>query len=78
MAHRITWNGTHQETLALLNALSHHCTCQIEAERMVKACAGHTMLACDQRALDGLLFMRRIAERLLAEEFHLTDAALSG
>jgi hypothetical protein len=36
---------------------------------MVTTCAAHTMLAHDQRAVDGLLFMRRIAERLLAEEF---------
>jgi hypothetical protein len=27
------------------------------------------MLARDQRAVDGLLFMRRMAARLLAEEF---------
>jgi hypothetical protein len=32
------------------------------------------MLASDQRAIDGLLFMRRLAERLLAEEFDLTPA----
>jgi hypothetical protein len=30
------------------------------------------MLVQDQRAIDGLLFMRRIAARLLAEEFELT------
>jgi hypothetical protein len=29
------------------------------------------MLARDQRAVDGLLFMRRMVERLLAEEFDL-------
>jgi hypothetical protein len=32
-------------------------------------CASHRMLADDQRALDGLLFGRRIVERLLWEEF---------
>jgi hypothetical protein len=30
------------------------------------------MLARDQRAIDGLLFMRRMAARLLAEEFAVT------
>ncbi|HEY2595251.1 MAG TPA: hypothetical protein VGK33_15265 [Chloroflexota bacterium] len=30
------------------------------------------MLATDQRAIDGLLFMRRMAARLLTEEFDLT------
>ena len=77
MARRTTWNGTNQEALALLNALRQHCTCEIEVDRMMRACAGHTMLACDQRAIDGLLFMRRMAGRLLAEEFDATDAALS-
>jgi hypothetical protein len=32
------------------------------------------MLAHDQRAIDGLLFMRRLAVRLLAEEFDVVDA----
>jgi len=32
------------------------------------------MLAHDQRAVDGLLFMRRMAVRLLAEEFELDNA----
>jgi hypothetical protein len=31
------------------------------------------MLAHDQRAVDGLLFMRRMAERLLAEEFQMSE-----
>jgi hypothetical protein len=31
------------------------------------------MLANDQRAIDGLLFMRRMAARLLTEEFDLTS-----
>jgi hypothetical protein len=30
------------------------------------------MLTSDQRAIDGLVFMRRMAARLLAEEFALT------
>jgi hypothetical protein len=33
------------------------------------------MLANDQRAVDGLLFMRRMAARLLAEEFDLAIPA---
>jgi len=32
-------------------------------------CAPHRMLTEDQRALNGLLFARRMAERLLREEF---------
>jgi hypothetical protein len=74
MAHRITWNGTPEEALALLQALQTHCACRVHAGRTVGACASHAMLAHDQRAIDGLLFMRRMAARLLAEEF---DAAVT-
>jgi hypothetical protein len=46
----------------------------MDAGRTVATCAGHHMLARDQRAVDGLLFMRRMAPRLLAEEFSLVAA----
>jgi hypothetical protein len=69
MPRRITWNGTTDVALALLQALRANCECRIHAGRTVTACASHRMLARDQRAVDGLLFMRRIAGRLLAEEF---------
>jgi hypothetical protein len=69
MARRITWNGTTDEALALLQALRTHCACRVEDGRLVSPCPSHTMLAHDQRAVDGLLFMRRMAGRLLAEEF---------
>jgi len=69
MARRITWNGTTDEALALLHALRAHCECQMDDGRTVAACASHAMLARDQRAVDGLLFMRCMAGRLLAEEF---------
>lgn len=69
MAQRITWNGTTDEALALLHALRAHCQCGVQAGRTVAPCAGHYMLAHDQRAIDGLLFMRRLAQRLLTEEF---------
>jgi hypothetical protein len=48
-----------------------HCTCELDEGRTVTICAAHVMLAHNQRAVDGLLFMRRLAERLLAEEFDL-------
>ena len=71
MARRITWNGTTEEALALLAALSQHCDCHTDHGRIVNACPSHTMLTSDQRAIDGLLFMRRMAARLLTEEFDL-------
>jgi hypothetical protein len=39
-------------------------------------CAPHRMLTEDQRALNGLLFARRMAERLQREEFSRAKAAL--
>ena len=51
------------EALALLHALREHCDCHVSQGRTVAACAGHLMLARDQRAVDGLLFMRRMADR---------------
>lgn len=71
MARRISWNGSTDEALALLHALREHCECRVDGGRTVEPCAGHTMLARDQRAIDGLLFMRRMAPRLLAEEFEV-------
>jgi hypothetical protein len=69
MARNTTWNGTPDEALALLQALRTHCACHIERGRTLASCPGHAMLARDQRAVDGLLFMRRMAAHLLAEEF---------
>ena len=69
MERHITWNGTPDEALALLHALRTHCECRMESGRIVASCASHSMLARDQRAVDGLLFMRRMAAQLLVEEF---------
>ena len=68
------WHGTAAEADELLRAVRQHCTCESEQGRMVRTCAAHSMLARDQRAVDGLLFMRRMVERLLAEEFDLHPA----
>jgi hypothetical protein len=73
MAQRISWNGTTDEALALLHALRAHCSCTVDRGRTVAPCAGHHMLARDQRAVDGLLFMRRMAARLVAEEFDVSS-----
>jgi hypothetical protein len=73
MARWVIWNGTTDEALALLHALRAHCECRIDEGRTVAPCAGHHMLARDQRAIDGLLFMRRMVARLLAEEFNVLE-----
>jgi hypothetical protein len=69
MSRHITWNGTADEAIALLHALRAHCVCHVENGRTVNVCEGHAMLTHNQRAVDGLLFMRRMAVQLLAEEF---------
>ena len=66
---KVVWHGTQRECLELLYAVQRHCKCRVQNDRRRGACAAHAMLAHDQRAVDGLLFMRRLAQRLLAEEF---------
>jgi len=64
------WHGTQQESLELANAVANNCACTFgEMGQVLTVCGAHTMLIEDQRALNGLLFVRRMAERLLASEF---------
>jgi hypothetical protein len=68
----VLWHGTQSEALELLQALSRHCSCVVTTEGIrLSTCVPHEMLVSDQRAIDGLLFARRIAPRLRAEEFNL-------
>jgi hypothetical protein len=71
MQQHSVWNGTQAESLDLAAAINRNCTCQygLDGERTM-TCAPHHMLIDDQRALDGLLFFRRIAERLKLEELN--------
>jgi len=70
MPQRSIWNGTHQESTDLAAAINRNCTCQydLDGERTM-TCAPHRMFTDDQRAMDGLVFVRQIAARLRAEEF---------
>jgi hypothetical protein len=69
VALQVVWHGTQQESFDLVNAIARNCTCEfgLMGVRLV-TCAPHRMLTDDQRALNGLLFARRMAERLLGEE----------
>jgi hypothetical protein len=70
MAISVLWHGSQTEALELLQALSRNCSCVVSADGVrLATCAPHEMLATDQRAIDGLLFARRIAARLRDEEF---------
>ena len=70
MSIRVSWHGTQQESFDLVNAIGRNCTCEfgLMGARLT-TCSAHRMLLEDQRALDGLLFVRRMAERLRREEF---------
>jgi hypothetical protein len=66
---RIVWNGTHTEQVELLSAIERNCACTYDKVGIRShVCAAHTMLIRDQRALNGLLWTRRLASQLLAEE----------
>jgi hypothetical protein len=65
----VVWHGTLIEQLDLLAAVQHNCDCRYHAlPQSITACASHIMLAEDQRALNGLLWNRHLAQRLLLEE----------
>lgn len=70
MEHNNVWHGTEAELMALVDAVNHNCVCR-SADRKppVAWCDAHQMLFQNQRAVDGLLFARNIADRLRAEEF---------
>jgi hypothetical protein len=78
----VQWHGTRPEGVELAATLDRHCSCEFnEQGRRVSICAPHAILISDQRAVDGLLFARRIAARLRTEEFRpyavTADAAAS-
>ena len=76
MSTQIIWHGTQQESFALIGAVAHNCTCQVGPDGVrTFTCNPHRMLTEDQRALDGLLFARRMADRLLREEFARSQTA---
>jgi hypothetical protein len=70
VAHQVQWTGTREARRELLAAARRHCACSRDGDGIIQtACAAHLMLVRDQRALDGLVFARRIAARLRAEEW---------
>src|SRR5260221_11982128 len=70
MTAQVVWHGTQQESFSLVNAIARNCTCELGLMGVrLATCAPHRMLTEDQRALNGLLFARRMAERLIREEW---------
>src|SRR4051812_14079705 len=68
-----TWHGTQAESFDLVKAVARNCACEFGVTGVrVSTCPVHQMLIEDQRALNGLLFVRRMADRLRREEFSTT------
>jgi hypothetical protein len=76
MTTQVVWHGTQQESFDLVNAIARNCTCEFGLMGVrLATCAPHRMLTEDQRALNGLLFARRMKERLQREEFSRAKSA---
>ena len=77
MFSEVVWNGTQEESFALVNAIARNCTCEFGLMGVrLSTCAPHRMLTEDQRALNGLLFARKMLDRLLREEFSSAESIL--
>lgn len=65
------WHGTQNEGFALQEALRNNCACESSSTdgTRISTCAPHHMFLTDQRALNGLVFMRRMADCLKRREF---------
>ncbi len=61
------WHGTSTEWNELGEAVKHNCTCGERTYSLAPRCSVHQLLH-EQRALDRLLFARRIAATLIQEE----------
>jgi hypothetical protein len=54
------WHGSAQETTDLVTAITRNCQCEFGAMGVrLTTCPAHKMMLNDQRALNGLLFVRR-------------------
>jgi hypothetical protein len=84
MQTQVNWHGTRKEYITLLRLVDRlcadgrhdgeHCTYG-PLDRPVSTCAAHAMLG-EQRVLDGLLWMRRFAARLVRAERELAGQPL--
>ena len=66
----VVWHGDSTQQAALLQAVTRNCTCPSDDGLIHGSCPAHQALL-DQRFIDGLLFARYLAERLLVDEFCL-------
>lgn len=64
------WHGTDEEWTELIRIVARNCTCDPSTRSVVasSSCAPHRMVLADQRALDGLVFARRMVTLFCREE----------
>jgi hypothetical protein len=70
----VTWHGRAAEYRDLVDAVARNCSCEYGIGLRTR-CAAHQMIAEEQRVLDGLLFARRMSDRLRREEWSNAGAA---
>jgi hypothetical protein len=76
MAKYVDWHGTIEESQELQRALNRHCACRLTSERVLERCGSHQLLVEGQSTLNRLLFVRRIAHRLVQQELELDPRAV--
>jgi len=70
VAPQTVFPGDQDETLLIVNAVARNCACTYALTgAQTSMCGAHEMLVSDQRALNGLVWMRRDVTRLRREEF---------
>lgn len=70
------FHGNSDENADLINAIARNCDCTYGLMGVrTSTCGGHMMLLMDQRALDGLLCYRHLANDLRREEFARTKGS---
>ncbi len=72
----VTWHGSAAEYRDLVRGVGRNCCCEY-GMNVRTCCSAHRMINEDQRALDGLLFARRMADRLRSEEWMETREAVA-
>jgi hypothetical protein len=72
---QVVFHGTPDEAEAMLAAVGRNCACESQpgTGQILRVCEAHRMVVENQRAVDGLVFARRNADRLKAEEHRLPE-----
>jgi hypothetical protein len=70
MSSQAVWHGTSEEASVLAGVIARNCTCEFGLMGVrITTCGPRRSPKEAQRALDGLLFARGMADRLWRQEF---------